>query len=145
MALILFGVIYNDVHHTIAPVEGPIDPSHWAVPPFAGCSAEDLALVAKAADEYRARPGEVLVREGRGWGELFLVADGVAEVSTAGEVVGTLGRGQAFGDLATGDGRRVTVTALSPMRLWVLGPRELAGLVTKIGPLRRHLLGRHRS
>ncbi len=51
-----------------------------------------------------------------------MVESGEAKVSLRGEEIGRVGPGDAFGELALVDlsARSATVTALAPMRCWVL-------------------------
>jgi len=92
------------------------------VPLFAACTAKDLRMVANHAERANASPGQVLVQQGQRGRELFVVVEGTARVTRNGRKVGTLGPGDAFGEIALLDGgeRNATVTAETDMELLVL-------------------------
>jgi CRP/FNR family transcriptional regulator, cyclic AMP receptor protein len=95
-----------------------------AVPLFAGLDSRERVVVGRYADEVDVPAGRVLARDGRGAYAFFAVEDGMAEVVREGEVVGTLGPGDVFGEC----GGEPTVTATSPMSLVVLGDAQLRAI-----------------
>ena len=94
------------------------------VPLFAGCSAKELQLVARAGKEAHHRAGTALAREGEAGVGLFMIIEGTAEVTIGGRRRASLGPGDFFGEVALLDGgpRSATVTATSDVR--VLGITE---------------------
>lgn len=90
-----------------------------------------LEQVAGLAERLQVDKGEVLAREGRVGRELFLILSGTVAVTQGGRHVGTLGPGSVFGEvLATNVGPRdATVTALNPVDVLIIGPREIAAMV----------------
>lgn len=89
-----------------------------------------------------AEDGEVLTREGRPGSELFVIASGSARVTLRGRELATLYPGDAFGEMALLDQgpRAATVTATTPMRTYVLGPREFSSLLTDVPQIGRKIL-----
>lgn len=100
------------------------------LPLFRGRTRRELGRIAALFDETAAEPDEVLVREGTAAREAFVVVAGRAEVTRSGREIGTLGPGDLFGESAfVGGTRSATVSALTPMRLLVVGPAGLAALL----------------
>jgi hypothetical protein len=64
----------------------------------------------------RYRPGDVIVTEGTAADEVFVMLEGGASVEVDGGVVGAIGEGEVFGEIAflTGQPRSATVIATSP-------------------------------
>ena len=106
-----------------------------AIPLFSHVSKKGIQSIAQAATEVDVRAGRVLVREGGFDRDLFVVLRGEAKVTRgpAARRVGTLGPGDFFGELAFLDRapRSATVTATTDMRVMILGPRELQGIVDR--------------
>lgn len=96
------------------------------VPLFRLLHEEQLEQVARAVVELTAKEGARLIREGD-WGrEFFIVLEGRAHVERRGDVVGRLGPGEFFGEIALIDGgrRAASVIADSPMRLLFIHKRN---------------------
>jgi len=100
------------------------------IPFFAALSAEVRAAVAESAFEVEAPLGEQLAIEGDFGYALYAIEDGTADVSIDGAVLGSLGPGDVFGEIAViASGRRTaTVSATSPMRLIALFKRDVWAL-----------------
>lgn len=98
---------------------------------LSACSDKELRSVARLMTEVNADAGDVLVREGTTGREFFVIADGSAKVSVDGRKRATLGAGDFFGEMSLIDQgpRTATVTAETPMALYVLDVREFAGLL----------------
>ncbi|GIU84681.1 MAG: hypothetical protein KatS3mg008_1456 [Acidimicrobiales bacterium] len=113
-----------------------------AVPLFAGCSNDELELIARLADEVRVGPGEQIVEEGKSGHEAYVVLEGSVSVERNGKQIAALGVGEPFGELALLDGgpRTATVVALEPTLLLVIGRREFLGLLDEVPGLSRRLL-----
>ena len=92
------------------------------VPLFSQLSRRELSRLAAVADEVDVPAGALLAREGAHGREFVVLADGLAEVESGGEVLRTLGAGSFFGEisLVTGGARTATVTAKAPSRLFIL-------------------------
>ena len=113
-----------------------------AVSLFSRLSERELADVDKLVDDIEVDAGEVLAREGRLGLESFIVLSGRAAVTIDGEQVAELGPGEIFGEMAilgTVHTRAATVTAITPMRLLVIVPRNLAALL-EIGGIASHVI-----
>ena len=88
-----------------------------SMPLFSGLSPSELERVARWTEVRHADAGERLCGEGAPGYSFFVLEEGSASVTTAGEEVGALGAGDFFGEIALlGGGRRMaTVTATSPV------------------------------
>jgi CRP/FNR family cyclic AMP-dependent transcriptional regulator len=97
------------------------------VPFFEGLPDKALARIDSHLDEVTVPAGRTLTEQGRGAYETFIVAEGTAEVSIGGEVVAHTSVGELIGEIGVLKNtlRTATVTATTPMRLLVVGPREL--------------------
>ena len=103
-----------------------------AIPLFYRCSNKELSLVDSLVAEGRAAAGEVMIREGSPGRESFIVLTGEAAVTIGGRRVATLGAGDFFGEMALLGERRqrvATVTAITPMTLLVIDPRQFSTLL----------------
>ena len=109
---------------------------------FSACSRKELKEVASLTTPLEATEGEVLAREGKPGSELFVIASGSARVTLRGKDLATLYPGDAFGEMALLDGgpRGATVTAQTPMTLYVLGPREFSTLLEEVPVIGRKML-----
>jgi CRP/FNR family transcriptional regulator, cyclic AMP receptor protein len=89
---------------------------------FARCTDEELAKIDSLLTEVKIDSGEVLCREGAEGAECFIIVEGDAKVTLRGKQIATFGPGSVFGEMSLLDGgpRSATVTAESPMRLYVL-------------------------
>jgi CRP/FNR family transcriptional regulator, cyclic AMP receptor protein len=101
------------------------------VPLFAGCSKTELRELAKTADELDIREGTVLTREGRTAKEFFVLIEGTAQVTKAGNTIAELKAGDWFGEIAliTDSPRTATVTATSPIDVLVITDRRFRTVV----------------
>ena len=113
-----------------------------AVPLFAACSHKELQRIARASDETELPAGRVLTRQGETGRECFVIVEGQVTVERNGKRIASLGPGACIGDLALLDKgpRTATVTAVSPLKVLVLGPREFAGVLEEVPGLARKLL-----
>ena len=85
-----------------------------------------LEKLAARSDTAQKATGDTVVTEGDA-GELFyVIADGAVEVSRGGRIVGTLGPGDQFGEIALlrDTGRTATVVATCPTRLITIDGAE---------------------
>jgi CRP-like cAMP-binding protein len=96
------------------------------LPLFAELDDEERAAVAACARELNVEAGTTLATEGENAYELFVIEEGEAEVHKRGELIRSLGPGDAFGEIglmATGT-RTATITATTPMKLVAIFSRE---------------------
>src|SRR3954469_13620500 len=92
------------------------------VPAFACLPTPALEELAELLREDRYPSGATMVTEGEAGDRLYLIAEGRAEVSTAGQggpvPLATLGPGELFGEIALlepGGRRQATVTTVEPL------------------------------
>lgn len=111
---------------------------------FDRCPPERLAAIDPPPEELEVQPGESIVREGHVDHEWYVILDGEATVSTMGHVLGVLGPGEHFGEIAilSRQARRFTVRALTPMRVLVLTEGAFLSLLDDCAPFGRTLLVR---
>ncbi len=109
---------------------------------FSALNKRDLQRIAKASNEITRDAGTVLVDQGDAGREAFFVIDGTATVKRNGRKVGTLGPGDAVGELSLLDHgpRTATVTADTPITLLVLSAREFSGVLEEVPGLSHKLL-----
>lgn len=112
------------------------------IEPFRGLWRRELAEVARAVDVLDVDAGTVVVERGGRGHELFLIVEGSATVADGAGPSAMLGPSDTIGEVAViaGAPQPATVTAASPMRLLVIGRRELLGLLKGIPALGQHLL-----
>lgn len=110
----------------------PSTVSHLPIPsgPFAEEEAETQDRVDGLLTPIRVRAGRTLIAEGSVGREFFVIAAGHAEVRRAGVLVGELGPGDYFGEMALlGESRRTaSVVATTDMQVLVANPREFRAL-----------------
>lgn len=113
-----------------------------SIPLFESCSSRELAQIDALVAEDRASEGEVLIREGRPGRESFIILSGEAVVTVGARLVAKLGPGDFFGEMALlgrQNLRTATVTAITPMRLLVVDPRQFSTLLQIEGVARSML------
>ncbi|MBV8256299.1 MAG: cyclic nucleotide-binding domain-containing protein [Actinobacteria bacterium] len=100
------------------------------IPIFENLDAEQLAQLASWFESKDVSPGVKLAGEGASGYSFFVIAEGEAQVTAAGEEIATLGAGDFFGEMALlGEGRRLaTVTTTTPSRVLVLFGTEFRRL-----------------
>jgi len=93
-----------------------------AIPIFADLDDASVKQLAGDFIEREFAAGQSIATEGEGGLNFFVVESGSAEVSVAGNTVGTLGPGASFGEIALVDksARSATVTATSQLRAYAL-------------------------
>jgi CRP-like cAMP-binding protein len=99
---------------------------------FADLPAAELRHVDALTCEVSVPAGTVLIRQGQFGREAFIVTSGVADVSVDGWTVARVGPGEPLGELALLEGTRrcATVTALTPLSVLVMDPRQFADLAS---------------
>ncbi|MGH9119146.1 MAG: Crp/Fnr family transcriptional regulator [Acidimicrobiales bacterium] len=114
-----------------------------AVPMFAACTRRELQKLARAGDELDVEAGRRLVDQGATGREAFFILDGRATVRRGNRKIAALGPGDCFGELALLDHqpRTASVTADTPMKVYILDSRHFEGVLDEIPGLARRLLG----
>jgi CRP/FNR family transcriptional regulator, cyclic AMP receptor protein len=112
-----------------------------SVPLFAGLNSKELTRVDRLLDTVERATGDVLTEEGTVGRQAFIVLSGRASVTIGGRPVATLGPGEVIGEMALLDRqpRTATVTALEPMKVFVIDPRSFSTLLAEPAIARRML------
>jgi CRP/FNR family transcriptional regulator, cyclic AMP receptor protein len=112
------------------------------VPLFAKCSRKELETIGRVSDERHVPTGTVLCEQGQPGTEFYLVLDGEAAVRRDGSVVGPIGPGGSFGELAllTELPRNATVEVTHDSTLLVLTKADFQGLLDEVPGLAHNLL-----
>jgi len=112
------------------------------VPLFSECSKKELQSIADATKEVTHRQGAVIAREGDTGMGFFLITEGTAKVTINGKARGTMGQGDAFGEISLLDEgpRSATVTAATPMKLLGLTAWNFRQLVSHNPSIAQKLL-----
>jgi CRP/FNR family cyclic AMP-dependent transcriptional regulator len=110
---------------------------------FQGCTDRQIADIAKLVEDRHLDAGATLCRQGDYESEVFVLVEGEASVAIDGSQVATVGTGEVVGELSMGTGgrRTATLTAVTPLHVLVLDPREVdsvlmsdPGSAKKLGP-----------
>jgi RimJ/RimL family protein N-acetyltransferase len=138
------GVFEGDIPQEVPTMSRP-DPKLErlaAIPLFRSCPDHQLRTLATLISEVEVARGDVLCREGETGREWFVVRDGAAAVSIAGDEVAMIGPGGFFGELSLLDGepRVATVTATTDMHLFVMSRPEFNRLLTDYPLVSRRIL-----
>ena len=105
------------------------------IPLFSSLSDKALNTVAVFATETSVSAGKRLVHEGDYSYDLIVIDSGNADVIKGGEVIGSLGPGDVFGEMGmlSGGRRTADVVATSPMRLITLSKWDLRRISDEVG------------
>ena len=112
-----------------------MDPDHLkTIPLFSSLSDKALETVSVFASETSVSAGKRLVHEGDYSYDLIVIETGTAEVIKGGEVIGSLGPGDVFGEMGmlSGAKRSADVIATSPMHLITLSKWDLKRISTEV-------------
>ena len=101
------------------------------VPLFAGLDKKELEEIASSMRERRFKAGDTVTQEGAGGVGFFVVQEGEAEVNVGGEVKGSVGPGEYFGEIAliNESPRTATLTARTDMLCYGMTPWDFRPLV----------------
>lgn len=112
------------------------------IPLFSSLSDQALNTLSVFSSETSVSAGKRLVHEGDYSYELIVIETGTADVIKAGEVVGSLGPGDVFGEMGmlSGGKRTADVIATSPMRLITLSKWDLKRISAEVNDQLRALV-----
>jgi CRP/FNR family transcriptional regulator, cyclic AMP receptor protein len=112
------------------------------VPLFGGLSRKELVQLERVCEDLEVKPGRVLCKEGEIGREFFVLVDGKVQVIRKGRRVATLTGGDFVGEIAlvTELPRTATVTAETPVRLFVLTRREFHAVLDRNPKVERKVL-----
>jgi CRP-like cAMP-binding protein len=104
------------------------------IPLFSSLSEKALDTVSVFASETSVTTGKRLVHEGDYSYDLIVIDTGTADVIKDGEIVGSLGPGDVFGEIGmlSGGRRTADVIATSSMRLITLSKWDLKRISTEV-------------
>lgn len=111
-------------------------------PLFADLSRKELIQLARLADDAEVPEGRVLCREGDRGREFFVLVEGSVDVVTKGSRVATLGAGDFVGEISLLEPtpRTATVTAKTPLRFFVLTPKDFRQVLDENPSVERKVL-----
>ena len=101
-------------------------------PLFKSLSRSELVALAKVTEDLEFPEGKVLAREGEIGREFFVIVDGEVAVAKGGQEINRLSSGDFFGEIALiweSPRRTATVTAVTPIRFFVLTRQAFRGLI----------------
>jgi CRP/FNR family cyclic AMP-dependent transcriptional regulator len=101
-------------------------------PLFGNLSRGELVELAKVTEDLDVSDGKVLAREGDIGREFFVIVEGEVSVSKGGQEIRRLSPGDFFGEIALiyeSPRRTATVTAVTPLRFFVLTRQSFRGLI----------------
>jgi CRP/FNR family cyclic AMP-dependent transcriptional regulator len=112
------------------------------VPLFEGFSRKELVQLERVCEDLQVEPGKVLCEEGQIGHEFFVLVDGKVQVTRKARHVATLGGGDFVGEIAliTEMPRTATVTAETPVRLFVMTRREFHSVLDQNPNVERKVL-----
>jgi CRP/FNR family cyclic AMP-dependent transcriptional regulator len=112
------------------------------VPLFDGLSRRELTQLARVTEDIEVDAGKVLAREGETGQEFFVIVDGDVKITRKGRRVAQRGGGEFVGEIALIEDvpRTATVTAETPMRLFVLTRKDFRHLLDQTPRVERKVL-----
>ncbi|MDQ5834531.1 MAG: cyclic nucleotide-binding domain-containing protein [Actinomycetota bacterium] len=113
-----------------------------SAPLFDSLSRKELTHLARVSEDLEVEPGKVLCKEGDIGHEFFVIVDGKIKVTRKGRRVATRGGGDFVGEIALLEDvrRTATVTAESPVRLFVLTRNDFRHLLDENPGVERKVL-----
>lgn len=107
---------------------------------FADCSDRELMRIDGLLTEMTVAAGRMLMGRGTASLQFMFVSDGYGRVSADGEDIGRVGPGSYVGEHTfRGQLWNATITALTPMTVYVLHAGELATLMEDIPSIRKRI------
>ena len=125
-----------------------MDPDHLkTIPLFSSLSDQALDTVSVFASETSVSAGKRLVHEGDYSYDLIVIETGTADVIKGGQVIGSLGPGDVFGEMGmlSGGKRSADVIASSSMRLITLSKWDLRRISTEVSDQLQSLVGQRQE
>jgi len=111
------------------------------VPLFADCTDRELFQIDRLMTELAAAPGRTLMGRGTAALQFIIVREGYGRVSANGQDIGRVGPGSYIGEHTfRGQPWNATITALTPMTVFVLNASELAAVLRDIPALRERIV-----
>jgi CRP-like cAMP-binding protein len=103
------------------------------VPLFKGLNSRELARVDRLLTLRDLAAGELLTQEETVGRQAFIILSGHAAVTIGDRHIATVGPGEIIGEMALLDRRprTATVTAIEPMRAFVVDPRSFNSLLAE--------------
>ena len=113
-----------------------------SVPLFEDLSRKELIQLERICEDLEVEPGRILCKEGQTGQEFFVIVDGKVQVNRKGRRLTTLSSGDFLGEIAlvTELPRTATVTAETPVRLFVLTRREFHAVLDQNPRVERKVL-----
>jgi CRP-like cAMP-binding protein len=111
-----------------------------SVRPFSNCTVKELERIDALTFEILIPRGRELVYVGETQRQCFVIASGVADVHVNGLVLTEWGPGDCFGDPRDPSAAWASVRAATPMRLYVMSPRELQTLILDVPSVGRKIV-----
>jgi CRP/FNR family cyclic AMP-dependent transcriptional regulator len=111
-------------------------------PLFEGLSKKELTQLARVSEDLEVPAGHVLTKEGDTGQEFFVIVEGKTEVKARGKSLGDRGAGEFIGEIALLEDtkRTATVTAKTPLRLFVLTRQDFRRLVDQNPSVERKVM-----
>jgi CRP-like cAMP-binding protein len=113
-----------------------------SAPLFEDLSRKELSQLARVSEDLEVDPGTVLCKEGEIGHEFFVIVDGKVKVSRKGRRIATRDGGDFVGEIALLEEipRTATVTAETPVRLFVLTRKDFRHLLDVTPSVERKVL-----
>jgi CRP-like cAMP-binding protein len=111
-------------------------------PLFADLSRKELVQLARLSDDVEVPAGRVLCEEGDRGREFFVLVEGEVDVARNGRRVAKLGPGDFVGEISLLEQtpRTATVSAKTPLRFFVLTPKEFQQVLDENPSVERKIL-----
>ena len=111
-------------------------------PLFEGLSKKELTQLARVSEDMEIPAGTSLTKEGEIGHEFFVIVDGETQVKRKGRSLGTRGAGDFIGEIALLEQvpRTATVTAKTPLRVFVLTSKDFHHLLEESPNVERKVL-----
>jgi len=109
---------------------------------FDGLSRKELTQLARVSEDLEVEPGTVLCREDETGHEFFVIVDGKVKITRKRKRVAMRGGGDFVGEIALLEDvpRTATVTAETPVRLFVLTRKDFRHLIDTNPRIERKVL-----